>query len=221
LQVINPTNNAITLPSNTVIASASLIEPNIIMSFETISITNNNPNDIKQKPLTFDLDQSDLTKQQKQLLHTFLNKHRSVFATDLKELGKSNVQTHRIETGDAAPVRQKFYHQSPQTNAEINRQLDEMLQTDIIEESHSMWQSPVVMVKKKNGQLRFAIDYRKLNAVTKQFTFPLLWLEDVFDTIGMSHAQIFTTLDLASGSWQIPMDPETAHKSAFVTPTSC
>ena len=44
-------------------------------------------------------------------------------------------------------------------------------------------------------------------------------LEDVFDTIGISKAQIFSTLDLASGFWQIPMDPETAHKSAFVTPT--
>lgn len=101
----------------------------------------------------------------------------------------------------------------------MNRQLDEMLEADIIEESTSMWQSPVVMVKKKNGQLRFAVDYRKLNAVTKQHTFPLPRLEDVFDTIGISKANIFSTLDLASGFWQIPMDPETAHKSAFVTPT--
>lgn len=67
------------------------------------------------------------------------------------------------------------------------------------------------MVKKKNGQLRFAVDYRKLNAVTKQHTFPLPRLEDVFDTIGISKANIFSTLDLASGFWQIPMDPETAH----------
>lgn len=62
-----------------------------------------------------------------------------------------------------------------------------------------MWQSPVVMVKKKNGQLRFAVDYRKLNAVTTQFTFPLPRLEDVFDTIVTSQAKIFTTLVLASG----------------------
>lgn len=66
----------------------------------------------------------------------------------------------------------------------MNRQLQEMLDADIIEESDSMWQSPVVMVKKRNDQLRFAVDYRKLNAVTKQFTFPLPRLEDVFDTIG-------------------------------------
>lgn len=61
-----------------------------------------------------------------------------MFATDLKELGQANTQPHRIETGDALPIRQRFYRQSPQTNAEMNRQLQEMLDTDIIEESDSM-----------------------------------------------------------------------------------
>lgn len=80
-----------------------------------------------------------------------------------------------------------------------------------------MWQSPVVMVKKNNGQLRIAVDYRILNAFTKQFTFLLLCLEDVFDTIWTTQA-IFFTLDLASGFWQIPTDEETKQKSAFITP---
>lgn len=172
-----------------------------------------------QEPININLDHADLQEDQKQLLLTFLNKHRSIFPTNLQELGQAKTQPHRIETGDAFPIRQRFYRQSPQTNAEMNRQLQEMLDSDIIEESDSMWQSPVVMVKKKNGQLRFAVDYRKLNAVTKQFTFPLPRLEDVFDTIGTTQAKFFSTLDLASGFWQIPMDEETKHKSAFVTPT--
>lgn len=73
--------------------------------------------------------------------------------------------------------------------------------------------------EKEKCQLRFAVDYRELNAVTKQFTFPLPRLEDVFDTIGSSQAKLFSTLDLASGFWQIPMDSDTKHKSAFVTPS--
>lgn len=171
------------------------------------------------EPLHFDLSDSGLTHQQKQTLHAFLQKYKSVFASNLSELGNCSLQPHKIETGNAPPVRQRFYRQSPEVNAEMNRQLDEMLDADIIEESTSMWQSPVVMVKKKNGQLRFAVDYRKLNTITKQHTFPLPRLEDVFDTIGVSKASIFSTLDLASGFWQIPMDPETSHKSAFVTPS--
>lgn len=64
--------------------------------------------------------------------------------------------------------------------------------------------------EKEKCQLRFAVDYRKLNAVTKQFT---------YHTIGSSQAKLFSTLDLASGFWQIPMDSDTKHKSAFVTPS--
>lgn len=82
-----------------------------------------------------------------------------------------------------------------------------------------MWQSPVAMVKKKDGQLRFAVDYRKLNAVTKQHTFTPPRLKYDFVTIGISKTNIFLTLDLASGFWQIPQDTETAHKSVFVTLT--
>ena len=61
------------------------------------------------------------------------------------------MQPHRIETGDAYPIRQSFYSQSPQVNVETNRQLEEMLEADIIEESTSMWQSPVVMVEEKGS----------------------------------------------------------------------
>ena len=72
-----------------------------------------------------------------------------MFATKLQDLGQANTQPHCIETGDALPFRQRFYRQSPKTNAEMNRQLQEMLDADIPEESDSMRQSQVVMVKKK------------------------------------------------------------------------
>lgn len=219
IQVMNPTNKTIRLKATTVIASATIVDPNTVFAMETSSDRKVSAENTVQEPININLDHADLQEDQKQLLLTFLNKHRSIFATNLQELGQAKTQPHRIETGDAFPIRQRFYRQSPQTNAEMNRQLQEMLDSDMIEESDSMWQSPVVMVKKKNGQLRFAVDYRKLNAVTKQFTFPLPRLEDVFDTIGTTQAKFFSTLDLASGFWQIPMDEETKHKSAFVTPT--
>lgn len=65
--------------------------------------------------------------------------------------------------------------------------------------------------------MRFCVDYRRLNSVTEPECFPLPRLEDVFDTIGNSKAKIFSVLDLRSGFWQIPLDPETKHKTAFVT----
>ena len=92
-----------------------------------------------------------------------------------------------------------------------------MKEEGIVEPSTSMWQSPVVMVKKKSGDLRFAVDYRKLNQVTKQISFPLPRLENIFDKLGQANASRFSTLDLASGFWQVPLDPETKEKTSFVT----
>ena len=95
--------------------------------------------------------------------------------------------------------------------------VDEMLEQGMIESSNSVWHSPVVLIKKKDNSYRFAVDYRKLNTITKPIAHPLPRLESVFDAIGSAKAKYFTNLDLASGFWQISMDPETKHKSAFIT----
>ena len=92
-----------------------------------------------------------------------------------------------------------------------------MLEDGIIEYSNSVWNSPVVLIKNKDNIYRFAVDYRKLNQITQSSSHPLPRLECVFDTIGQAKAQIFSTLDLASGFWQIPMDLSSCHKAAFIT----
>ncbi|CAC5364176.1 unnamed protein product [Mytilus coruscus] len=90
----------------------------------------------------------------------------------------------------------------------MNKQINEMLHHGIIKESNSNWAS----------QLRFCCDFRLLNNVSRPKFFPLPRLEDVFDSLGNAEASIFSTLDMMNGYWQIGMDPETAHKAAFVTP---
>lgn len=87
---------------------------------------------------------------------------------------------------------------------------------DIIEENTSAYASPVVLVKKPNNEYIFAIAYRKLNAVTPLKFFPAVKLEGVFDAIGQNKAKLFSTLDLASGYWQITLDEKTKHKTAFI-----
>ena len=73
------------------------------------------------------------------------------------------------------------------------------------------------MVKKRDGTYRFACDYRLLNARAEKQSYPIPRLEDVCDLIGEAKPQYFSVLDLASGFWQIRMDPETKHKASFVT----
>ena len=90
-----------------------------------------------------------------------------------------------------------------------------MKDAGVIQKSHSPWSSPVILVQKRNGDYRFCVDYRRLNEVTKKDTFPLPRIDDLLDLLGKS--QFFSSLDLASGYWQIQVAPESRPKTAFVT----
>jgi hypothetical protein len=85
----------------------------------------------------------------------------------------------------------------------------------IIEPSSSAWSAPIVLVTKKNGSIRFCIDYRKLNEVSCKDSYSLPRIVDSLDALRGS--KWFSCLDLASGYWQVMMDPADKEKTAFVT----
>ena len=87
-----------------------------------------------------------------------------------------------------------------------------MLEKGYIEPSDSPWASPIVLVTKKDRRTRFCIDYRRLNDVTRKDTYPLPHINET-----LSGAGWFSTLDLASGYWQVSVAPEDRPKTAFTT----
>lgn len=91
-----------------------------------------------------------------------------------------------------------------------------MLDDCVIEPSNSPLLSPVVLVKKKDGALRFCVDYQKLNNVTKKDVYPLLRIDSSLDRL--RRARYFSSLDLKSGYWQIEVDERDHEETAFVTP---
>ena len=93
--------------------------------------------------------------------------------------------------------------------------MNNMLERGIVQESVSAWSSPDVLVKKKDGSMRFCVDYRKLNRVTKKDSFPLPLIADTLDSL--SGTSVYSTLDMKAGYWQIELDPSAREKSAFVT----
>ena len=92
--------------------------------------------------------------------------------------------------------------------------MEDMKSKGVIEKSYSLWSSPVVLVR-KDGGLRFCVDYRRLNGVTKKDCFPLPRIDDTLDTL--AGAKWFSTLDLKSGYWQVTLHPEDKEKTAFST----
>ena len=92
-----------------------------------------------------------------------------------------------------------------------------MLKDGVIQPSTSPWASPVTLVPKSDSTYRFCVDFRKLYSVTVKDSYPLPLIQDIFDQL--EGASIFSTLDLKSGYWQIPVSPEDQPKTAFVCHT--
>ncbi len=156
-----------------------------------------------------------LTNEQRIQFEKLINDNRDIFAKDKNDLGKTGIIKHGIDTGDTKPIKQRAYQTGPKEKQIIKIEVEEMLKKGVIRKSKSPWTSPVVLVKKKDGETRFCIDYRKLNNITKKDNHPLPRIDDMLDTFQGS--QWFTTLDLASGYWQVEMEEQDKEKTAFIT----
>ncbi|KAE9308906.1 hypothetical protein PF008_g20847 [Phytophthora fragariae] len=109
----------------------------------------------------------------------------------------------------------KRRRQAQTEDAIIEDNVGKMLQAGVIEEGNGAWGFPVVLVRKKDGEVRFCVDYRALNKVTKKDVYPLPRIDETLEALG--GALLFTTLDLHSGYWQIGVSPEDRDKTAFTT----
>jgi predicted aspartyl protease len=156
-----------------------------------------------------------LTKAQGEEVKRMLYKHREAFAKDKNDFGQTHIVQHRINTGMAAPIRQQPRRVPLAKKEEADTEIKRMLSTGVIEPSKSPWAAPIVLVRKKDGSVRFCIDYRRLNDVTLKDSYPLPRIDDSLDALRGS--TWFSTADLASGYWQIGMDPRDAEKTAFAT----
>ena len=130
--------------------------------------------------------------------------------------GHTDAVEHEIDTGDSAPIRCAPPRISPQKMKKEEECVTEMLIGGQIEPSHSPWSSPVVLVTKKDRGTRFCVDYRRLNdVIVKDAYYPLPRIDDTLDML--AGKQCFSTLDLASGYWQVSLSPETRVKTVFAT----
>lgn len=229
LRVINPTDKPVYLNSNKTLAVVVPVDERCVYSIDDIAENQTEldnslgPSDIESSTrttklkFTFDLSDSDLNDTEKQKLLALLGKNSDIFSEGLHDLGCTTLQTHKIETGDAPPVSLPPYKQNPVVREATREWVDKMLENEIIEPSQSNWHSPVVLVKRAgSNEYRFAVDYRRLNKISKPQAFPLPTLSSIFDAIGESNAQYFSSLDLGKAFWQVPLDPDSREKASFI-----
>jgi len=150
----------------------------------------------------------------KQRLGQLIETYRDVFSQDEFDLGSTRIVEHRIDTGENRPFRQPLRPQPRAQLPVIDELLDDMQQQGVIEPCQSDWASNIVLVKKKDGSIRFCVDYRKLNSLTTKDAYPLPRIDGCLDTI--SGAAWYSTFDLRSGFHQVAMDSRDVNKTTFV-----
>jgi len=147
-------------------------------------------------------------------LRQVLNTFRDIFQD---RPGKTKLCKHSIELQPGTkPIRLSPYRVNPHKAELIRRELELMLDMGVIEESNSPWASPIVLVPKPDGSIRFCSDFRRLNSVTIPDAYPMPRIDDLIDKVG--RAKYLTKIDLSRGYWQVPMDDSSVPISAFVTP---
>lgn len=223
--VRNETEHDVTLPSRCVIAE--LHSPAKIYDESPISTKNDDtvkccnvtaqPVDEPAHPdLTFDFGNSPLPQEWKERVTQRLSAYADVFAQHDLDLGHVSKVKHHINLKDEAPFKQKSRPIHPNDYEAVRKHLQALLDAGVIRESESPYASPIVVVKKKNGEVRLCIDYRKLNALTIRDAYALPNLEEAFSALAGS--KWFSVMDLKSGYYQIEMEECDKPKTAFVCP---
>lgn len=136
------------------------------------------------------------------------------FAQKEGKLSCTKLIQHRIDTGDAKPIKQRQYLMSPYIQDGVNKEIARLLEKGIIERvSNPEWLNPVVPVKKSNGNIRLCIDARRLNEVTVKNAYPQQNVNRILTRL--QGTRFLTALDLADAYYQIELEESSRPKTAF------
>ena len=145
-------------------------------------------------------------------LRAVLSRNADVFSKHKADIGCCNFLEHEIETEEGSvPHREGARRMTPHKSEACRKEIEMLMEYDMIEPSKSPWACGVVMAKKKGGQLRFCCDFRYLNAVTIKDAYPIPRIDESLSKLG--DAKFFTTLDLGSAFWQVPLRKQDREKN--------
>uniref|UniRef100_A0A3B3RBJ3 Gypsy retrotransposon integrase-like protein 1 n=1 Tax=Paramormyrops kingsleyae TaxID=1676925 RepID=A0A3B3RBJ3_9TELE len=220
----NETHHDIALPLNCVIAE--LIIPELIFGpsslgcdhdmMTPVSCLEQQQSTVESPGLQFDFGALPLSEEWKARISERLGTFSDVFSCHDLDFGYATRIRHHIKLKDETRFKQRSRPIHPHDFEAVKRHLQTLLEAGIIRESESPFASPIVVVRKKNGDVRLCVDYRKLNSQTIKDAYALPNLEESFSALAGS--QWFSVMDLKSGYYQVEMNEEDKLKTAFVCP---
>lgn len=224
----NETEHDIILPTNCVIADLTVVDSIIknhpssdvngqktVVDCATQQADDKCTTDKKGPPKNFDFGTS-LPDEWKERMTRKLNNFSDIFAQHDLDFGHATKIQHHIKLKDETPYKQRSRPIHPRDYEAVKKHLQTLLDAGIIRESESPFSSPIVVVRKKNGDVRLCVDYRKLNLQTIKDAYALPILEESFSTLAGS--KWFSVMDLKAGYYQIEMNESDKPKTAFCCP---
>ncbi|EYC34973.1 hypothetical protein Y032_1220g3764 [Ancylostoma ceylanicum] len=169
----------------------------------------------RQKVLYEQVRESSKVEQLSEEIKAVLDEFPDAFSVCDRELTGTNRVEMDIDTGDNKPIKMKARSVPLGIRKKLRELLEDLENRKIIEKSSSAWAFPIVLVEKKDGSLRLCVDYRELNKRIKLDSYPLPTIDAVLQSL--AGKRFFSTLDLCSGYWQIPLSADAREKSAFTT----
>lgn len=234
VRVLNTSNKTVTLRRNTKIAevSACIAIEDLDEEADAVDLLGQNKQTVSCERVdhfqshidtlaklgleSLDIDSCEVSPYWKSQLLQLVQKYEDVFSKNKLDCGSAKDFVHRIHLSDSRPFRLPYRRVPPGQYHKLRQVLSEMEELEIIRKSNSEWASPLVLVWKKNGDLRICVDYRWLNARTIKDAHPLPHQADCLAAMGGS--AIFSAMDLTSGYYNVAMAEQDKKFTAFTTP---
>lgn len=130
------------------------------------------------------------------------------------KLSKTHLITHTIDTQNAQPIKQRNYIISPYMQTEVNKEVDRLLQLDVIEPCDPCaWSNPIVAVKKSSGKIRICLDARKLNNITLKDAYPQPQINRILGRL--TGTVVLSSIDFSDAFLQVELNVDSRPKTAF------
>ncbi len=222
VKLLNATHVPITIYPYTRLGWATRVDNTALQSLHSFYTqedqTVNQNNQFKPPQFEFiediDFSKSVMTEIQKEAMINLIKEYHSIFAKSDTDLGRTSTITHKIETF-GKPVKSKPYRVPYHMRIPLRAEIDRLERAGIISPSKSDWCSPVLCVIKTDNRIRLVTDLRQVNKQTKRDCYSLKRVDDVYSLF--NNAKWFTTLDLSQAFLAVPMSPDSAEKTAFIT----